>query len=59
MLVRLITLTGLPAVDSGQRVEIGVKGCQSHTGSLGVRRGERIDETKARPIRPEIKGAQD
>ena len=59
MLVRLITLTGLPAVDSGQRIEIGVKSCQSYTGSLGVRRGKRIDETKARLIRPEIKGTQD
>lgn len=59
MLVRLIVLTGLPAVDSGQRIKIGIKCCQLHAGSLRVRRGERIDETKTRPIRPVIKGAED
>ena len=59
MLLRLISVTGLPAIDSRQRIEIGIECCQPHAGSLGVSRRERINETEARPICPEIKGAQD
>ena len=50
MLLMLVSLTGLPAIDPGKAVEIGIERCQSHSRGLDASRSERIDETKARRL---------
>ena len=57
--MKLASFTGLPAIDPGQHIEIGIESCQPHTGSLGICRRERINEPKARPMSPYFEGSQD
>src|SRR5215212_6362276 len=59
MLVRLISITGLPANDPRQPIKIRVKGCQLHAGSLGVCQGQGIDEAEPWNTCPNLQSAQD
>ena len=56
--MKLASFTGLPAIDAGQRIEIGVERCQLHAGSLGVSQGQGVDKAKPRNICPNFESAQ-